>query len=81
MAGIAGSAGYEADKEWYAFENDYTPASPDNSYVNDDPVNIIYGCDDKIMRDKLNAISAKYGLTLHTERQFVLSGRALFSVK
>lgn len=62
LQGIEGTPNYQANQEWLAFTQSYTPSGGD--YWDSDPAYWAYSVQDQTMVDKLNEICAKYGLSV-----------------
>lgn len=60
LQGIEGTPNYQANQEWLAFTQSYTPSS--GEYWDSDPAYWAYSVQDQTMVDKLDEICAKYGL-------------------
>ncbi len=62
LQGIEGAPNYQANQEWLAFIQSYTPSGGD--YWDSDPAYWAYSVQDQTMVDKLDEICAKYGLSV-----------------
>lgn len=62
LQGIEGTPNYQANQEWLAFTQSYTPSGED--YWDSDPAYWAYSVQDQTMVDKLDEICAKYGLSI-----------------
>ena len=60
LQGIEGTPNYQANQEWLAFTQSYTPSG--GEYWDSDPAYWAYSVQDQTMVDKLDEICAKYGL-------------------
>ena len=62
LQGIEGTPNYQANQEWLAFTQSYTPSGGD--YWDSDPAYWAYSVQDQTMVDKLNEICVKYDLSI-----------------
>lgn len=60
LQGIEGTPNYQANQEWLAFTQSYTPSG--GEYWDSDPAYWAYSVRNQTMVDKLDEICAKYGL-------------------
>lgn len=66
LAGFADTPESRATAEWWAFLSSYDPGPLDNSIFGAGTSYVYYQVYDQTMADKLDEITAKYGLKLHT---------------